>query len=62
MYIYKFRNNERRAELYGRECKILAKGKMNSVLIEMENGERVITSANALREKKEGEGVQGNLF
>ena len=46
---YGWRNNERRAELYGRACRLLISGKMGTVLIEMENGERVTTSRRALR-------------
>ena len=48
--VFSWRNNERRRELYGRRCRVLAKGTtMNSVLIEFENGERTVTSQRALR-------------
>lgn len=48
--IFRWKNNARRRELYGRRCRILAKGStMNSVLIEFENGERTVTSVRALR-------------
>jgi hypothetical protein len=48
-HIYAWRNNERRAELCGRRCRIVATGAMGTVLIEFENGERVTTSRRALR-------------
>jgi len=48
-YRYAWKNNARRAALYGRLCRVLARGSMNSCLIEFENGERVVTSRNALR-------------
>jgi hypothetical protein len=49
-YRFAWRNNERRAELYGRECRIVASGAMRTALIEfLDNGERVTTSQRALR-------------
>lgn len=49
-YVYAWGNNERRAELKGRRCRVLARGsRMRSVLVEFENGWRVITSERALR-------------
>ena len=48
--IYRWKNSERRQELYGKRCRVLAKGStMRSVLVEFEDGERVICSARALR-------------
>lgn len=42
---YRWGNNPRRAELKGRRCRIIARGRMNSILIEFaDNGERVVTS------------------
>lgn len=46
---YAWRNNSRRAELFGRHCRIVVVGKLGSVLLEFENGERVVTSRRALR-------------
>lgn len=46
---YVWGNNSKRAGYKGRICKIIARGKMNSVLIEFENGERTVTSKWALR-------------
>lgn len=48
--VYAWGNNERRAELKGRRCRIIARGsRMRSVLLEFENGWRVITSERAVR-------------
>ena len=50
IYVYLWGNNPRRAELQGRRCCILARGRMNTVLVEfVDNGERVTTSSRALR-------------
>ncbi len=43
-------------ERKGQECRILARGKrMNSILIEFDDGLKVITSRWAVREKKESD-------
>jgi hypothetical protein len=47
--VYAWRNNERRAGLYGRRCRVVATGAMMTVLVEFEDGERVTTSRRALR-------------
>lgn len=39
-------------ELYGQRCRVLARGKMNSVLIEFENGLRHVVSRYAIRKLK----------
>lgn len=49
--IYYWGNNEKRRTLKGRRCRILARGKMRSVLVEFENGQREIVSYRALREE-----------
>lgn len=46
---YAWRNNAKRKTLYGRWCRIICSGAMNSVLIEFENGQREIVSRRALR-------------
>jgi hypothetical protein len=51
-HLYVWRNNERRAALCGRRCRIVAAGKMGTVLVEFENGERVTTSHRAVRRAK----------
>lgn len=49
VYVYAWGNNARRAELKGRRCRIVARGRMRTVLVEFEDGERVTTSLRALR-------------
>ncbi len=51
-HFYCWKNNEKRLTLYKRLCKIIARGKMGSILIEFENGERVCTSRYAVRRVK----------
>jgi hypothetical protein len=48
-YYYAWRNNEKRATLYKRKCRVVARGSMNSCLVEFDNGEREIISRNAIR-------------
>jgi hypothetical protein len=50
-HVYAWRNNPRRAALYGRHCRIVAVGAMGTVLVEFEDGERVTTSRRALRKR-----------
>ena len=50
IYKYAWGNNPKRARMKGRTCKLLASGKMSSVLIEfIDNGQKEITSRRALR-------------
>lgn len=52
-YYYAWKNNEKRATLYKRACRVVARGKtMNSCLIEFENGQRECVSRNAIRRRK----------
>jgi len=53
-YIYKWKNNSKRQSLYGKHCRVLARGKMNSALVEFENGDREVISRNALRRLSTG--------
>lgn len=39
-------------ERKGHPCRVLARGRMNSILVEFEDGERVITSRYAVRAAK----------
>lgn len=48
-YLYSWGNNEKRALLKGRPCRILARGTMRSVMIEFPDGQREIVSHRALR-------------
>jgi hypothetical protein len=53
-YVYCWGNNSRRAELKGRECVVVARGRMRTVLVEfVDTGERVTCSARALRRASE---------
>jgi len=52
--VYRWKNNPKRKHLNGRFCRILVHGsKMHSVLVEFEDGERVITSVRAVHRRKE---------
>ena len=53
-YEYRWGNNPKRATLKGRKCRVLARGKMNSCMVEFENGQRECVSRNALRKVKDG--------
>ena len=50
LYRFCWRNNERRREMYGRVCRVVCRGAMNSAMIEFtDNGQREVVSRNALR-------------
>ena len=49
IYRYAWGNNEKRATMKGKRCKVIVRGRMNSALVEFENGQREIVSRNALR-------------
>jgi hypothetical protein len=51
-YIYSWKNNSKRKTLYGRECKLIMRLKMNSAAVVFENGQFEIISRNALRKIK----------
>ena len=48
-YRYTWGNNEKRTMLKGKKCRVIARGKMNSALVEFEGGQREVISRNALR-------------
>ena len=48
-YRYVWGNNPQRAKWKDRRCRILATGRMNSCLIEFEDGEQANTSRRALK-------------
>ncbi len=50
--IYVWANNPKRKTMKGRECRITARGRMNSVRVEFENGQREIVSGNSLRKDR----------
>ena len=51
-YIYRWRNNVKRAEMHGRRFRILARLRMNSALVEFEDGRREVISRNAIKKVK----------
>ena len=51
-YRYAWKNNPKRAQMYGRACRILARGALGSVLVEFEGGQREIVSRRALRRRE----------
>jgi len=52
-YYFAWKNNERRAELYGRPLRILGRLALNSALVEFEDGGVECISRNAIRRRKE---------
>jgi len=48
-YYYAWKNNEKRETLFRRRLRVIARGSMNSALVEFENGQREIISRNAIR-------------
>jgi hypothetical protein len=51
-YIYVWGNNPKRETLKGRRCRVLARGKKNSILVEFENGQKEIVSRNSVRKEQ----------
>lgn len=49
MYPYYWRVRSRLPERFGQKCKVLVRGKMNSCLVEFEDGYKVVTSRNYVR-------------
>ena len=49
-HIYVWGNNEKRATLKGRRCRILHTFVANSMLVEFENGQREIVSRRSVRQ------------
>ncbi len=52
-YYFAWKNNPKRATLYGRKMRVLVRGVMNSALVEFENGDREVVSRNAIRKVKQ---------
>ena len=46
---YRWGDNPVRAARKGQRCRVVVRGKMNSVLVEFEDGFTMVTSGNALR-------------
>lgn len=47
--LYLFRWGKYRPDLNGKLCRVLARGTMNSALVQFVSGEKVVVSRNALR-------------
>lgn len=53
-YYYAFKpHNGKYKDLYKKRMRVLARGAMNSALVEFENGQREIISRNAIRKVKD---------
>lgn len=48
-YFYAWKNNEKRATLFRRRLRVIARGRLNSALVEFEDGQREVVSRNAIR-------------
>jgi hypothetical protein len=49
-YVFMWGNNEKRKNLKGRRCYVMAQGKKNSILIEFaDNSQKEIVSRNSIR-------------
>jgi len=54
LYYFAWGNNEKRATMKGRVCRVLSRGKKNSIMIEfLDTGQREIVSRNSIRKVKE---------
>ncbi len=52
-YVYAWGNNPKRISMKNRLCKIIARGKMNSVMIEfMDNGQTELVSRRSLKRRE----------
>lgn len=52
-HYFAWRNNAKRETLYRRPCRIVAHGRMNSIMIEFaDNGQQEIVSRNSVRRLK----------
>mgnify|MGYP006283554707 FL=1 len=52
LYVFAWKNNPKRAAMHNRRCRVLARGSLNSCLIEFtDNSQREIISRNALRKQ-----------
>lgn len=54
-HVFRWGNNLVRAMFFGRRCRVVARGKMNTILVEFEDGRRVVTSRNAVRRVRKDE-------
>lgn len=56
---YEWRWKQRMGDRYGQPCALLAKGRMNTALLEFPDGFRVTTSLNGIRRRKAEENPNG---
>ena len=52
-YVYGWKNNSKRLTLYGRRFRVIVRMKMNSALVEFEDGQVEVISRNAIRKALE---------
>ena len=52
-HYYNWKNYPIREKYYKKRCRVISRGKMNSVLVEFEDGHRMIISRYAIRKIKE---------
>ncbi len=52
-YPYIWRVHTRLPERFGQRCRVIVRSKMNSALVEFEDGYKVVTSRNYLRKDTE---------
>ena len=52
-YYFVWGNNEVRKKLKGKRLRVIARGALNSALVEFEDGQQLIISRNAIRKVKE---------
>lgn len=48
-YLYVWGNNPVRVQYRGQRCRVVVRGRMNTCLLEFEDGRRLVTSRNAIR-------------
>lgn len=48
-YYFAWGNNSKRATMKGRRCAVICRGKLNSCMIEFEDGQREVVSRNSIR-------------
>ena len=51
-HVYVWKNNEKRATMAGRRCRVVARGRMNSIVIRFEDGQIECVSRYAVRKVK----------
>lgn len=48
-HVFRWGNNPVRVKYKGKPCKVLRRGRLNSIVIKFEDGLRMVTSRNAVR-------------